>query len=234
MSSVSPLGTTRVLALRDVHVTRDGHAALSGIDAEIHGGRLLAVVGANGSGKSTLLELAAGLLLPQQGSVWRRDGLRIAFVPQTTALPSHLPLTVTDIVSMGTWGRLGPWRRARRVDRSAVAEAIDAVGLRPHADRRIGALSGGQRQRALLAQALVQRSDLVLLDEPMAGLDTGSRTVIADTIERLTGDGAAVIVVTHDLDELRGADEVLVLRDGVAERSSVRESSRSRAASARA
>ncbi|MFD5226270.1 zinc ABC transporter ATP-binding protein AztA [Microbacterium sp. NPDC058342] len=208
------LDTTRVLTVHDVHVVRDGHVALRGIDAVAHAGRLLAVVGANGSGKSTLLEVAAGLLVPSRGEVRRREGLRIAFVPQTTALPAHLPLTVTDIVAMGMWGRLGAWRRARRADRAAVADAVDAVGLRPHAARRIGALSGGQRQRALLAQALVQRADLVLLDEPMAGLDARSREIIAGTIGRLTADGAAVIVVTHDLGELHGADEVLTLHEG--------------------
>ncbi|WP_309128195.1 zinc ABC transporter ATP-binding protein AztA [Microbacterium sp.] len=229
------LDTTRVLTLRDIHVDREGHVALRGVDADAHAGRLLAVAGANGSGKSTLLDVAAGLLQPQRGTVRRRDDLRIALLPQTTALPPHLPLTVTDVVSMGTWARLGPWRRARRSDRAAVADAIDAVELRPHATRRIGALSGGQRQRALLAQALVQRADLVLLDEPMAGLDTRSRRIIADAVDRLTADGAAVIAVTHDLSEFRRADEVLTLHEGSVTRSAaLRKQSRARAASARA
>ena len=229
------LDTTRVLAFDDVHVIRDGHAALRGVDVEAHAGRLVAVVGTNGSGKSTLLETAAGLLHPQRGAVWRRDGLRMTFVPQSTALPPHLPLTVADIVAMGTWARLGLWRRPQRVDRAAIAEAIAMVGLRSQSNRRIGALSGGQRQRALLAQALVQRADLVLLDEPMAGLDAATRMVVGGAIDRLTADGAAVIVVTHDLDELARADEVLTLDEGrVARSAAVREPSRLRAASARA
>lgn len=208
------LPTTRVLSLRDIAVDRDGHPALRGVDAEAHAGRLLAVVGANGSGKSTLLAVAAGLLTPHRGFVDLRPGLRVAFVPQSTPLPSHLPLNVTDIVTMGTWGRLGAWRPARRADRALVADAIDTVGLTDLARRPVGTLSGGQRQRALLAQALVQRADLVLLDEPMAGLDSRSRVIIAATIAQLAATGSGVIAVTHDITEFTAVDDVLELQDG--------------------
>lgn len=220
MSPTALLPTTRVLALRGVHVDRDGHPALRGIDAEAHAGRMLAVVGPNGSGKSTLLDVAAGLLAPSAGEVHRRAGIRIAFVPQSTPLPAHLPLTVTDLVTMGTWGRLGTWRPMRRADRQAVADAIATVELRELSRRRVGDLSGGQRQRALLAQALVQRADLVLLDEPMAGLDARSRVIIARAVRQLTGNGAAVIAVTHDLREFDAVDEVLHLDDGLEVRAS--------------
>lgn len=230
-----PLDTTLVLALRDIHVIRDGHLALRGVDLDAHAGRLLAVVGPNGSGKSTLLDVAAGLVVPQQGTLRRREDLRIALVPQSTPIPAHLPLTVSDIVTMGSWGRLGLWRRARRTDRSAVADAIDAVELSDQAARRVGSLSGGQRQRALLAQALVQRADLVLLDEPMAGLDERSRVIVASAIERLTANGASVIAVTHDLGDFRSVDDVLRLQEGrAAGTPQVRGTSRSRAASAHA
>ena len=208
------LPTTRVLSLSDIAVDLDGHPALRGVDAEAHAGRLLAVTGANGSGKSTLLSVAAGLLTPHRGIVDLRPGIRIALVPQSTPLAPHLPLSVTDIVTMGTWGRLGSWRPSRRADRDLVHEAIATVGLADLARRPIGTLSGGQRQRALLAQALVQRADLVLLDEPMAGLDSRSREIIAATIEQLTATGSGVIAVTHDVDEFTTLDDVLELQDG--------------------
>lgn len=214
---------TRVLTLSAVTVDLDGHTALHGVNAEARAGRLLAVVGPNGSGKSTLLSVAAGLLIPSTGSAERPKGTRVALVPQSTHLPPHLPLTVRDVVTMGTWATLGAWRPSRRADRARVRNAIDAVGLAGLAHRPIGAVSGGQRQRTLLAQALVQRADLVLLDEPMAGLDTASRSIIADAVTRLTSAGAAVIAVTHDLTEFRRIDDLLELDDGrVVERPSTR------------
>lgn len=214
LSSPSLLPTTRVLSMRDVAVDHDGHPALRGIDVDAHAGRLLVVAGPNGSGKSTLLTVAAGLVSPQRGSVVVRSGSRIALVPQSTPLPPHLPLTVHDLVAMGTWARLGSWRPARRADRSAVADAVETVGLTALSRRRIGTLSGGQRQRALLAQALVQRADLVLLDEPMAALDARSRTIVADAVDQLVSTGAAVVAVTHDPAEFHRIDDRLELEDG--------------------
>lgn len=214
------LPATRVLALRDVAVDLDGHPALRGVDAEAHAGRLLAVTGANGSGKSTLLAVAAGLITPHSGVVEPRPGIRIALVPQSTPLGPHLPLSVNDMVTMGTWGRLGSWRPARRADREIVRDAIATVGLADLSRRPIGTLSGGQRQRALLAQALVQRADLILLDEPMAGLDARSREIIAATIDRLTATGSGVIAVTHDITEFTAVDDVLELQDGLVLRTS--------------
>ncbi|WP_194420609.1 zinc ABC transporter ATP-binding protein AztA [Microbacterium abyssi] len=208
------LPTTLVLSLRDIDVTRDGHPALRGVDARAHAGRLLVVVGPNGSGKSTLLSVAAGLLSADRGVVEMRPHTHITLLPQSTALAPHLPLTVADVVAMGTWARLGAWRPSRRADRDAVTEAIAAVELTELARRPVGTLSGGQRQRALLAQVLVQRADLVLLDEPMAGLDARSRAIIAASIARLTQAGAAVIAVTHDPAEFASIDDVLELHDG--------------------
>ncbi|WP_243229570.1 zinc ABC transporter ATP-binding protein AztA [Microbacterium sp. CIAB417] len=214
MSSSALLPTTRVLSLRDVAVDHDGHRALRGVDLDAHAGRLVVVSGPNGSGKSTLLSVAAGLLVPRHGSVEVRRGARVALVPQSTPLPPHLPLTVADIVAMGTWARLGAWRPARKTDRALVAEAIAGVGLTDLTRRPIGTLSGGQRQRALLAQALVQRADLVLLDEPMAALDARSRAIIADAVDQLTATGAAVVAVTHDPGEFRRIDQRVELEDG--------------------
>lgn len=209
-----PLTTTRVLSLREVRVARGDHTALRDVTATFYAGRLCAVVGPNGSGKSTLLDVAAGLREPQYGSVDRQRGIRIALLAQSTPLPAHLPLTVRDVVTMGTWARLGPWRRRRPADRQIVESALAALELTTLSRRPISALSGGQRQRALLAQALAQRADLVLLDEPMAALDTRSRQIIADTVHQLVASGTAVVAATHDPDEFTAVDDLIELREG--------------------
>lgn len=203
-----------VVRLRSVTVDIDGHRALHDVSLDASAGRLLAVVGANGSGKSTLLAVAAGLRTPTAGTVELTPGTRIAFVAQTKTDGARLPLTVTDLVSMGRWRERGALRPLRRSDRDRVAEAIDTVGLTAHARRPIGALSGGQRQRAFLAQALAQEADLLLLDEPMTGLDERSRVAAASAIAAVAARGAAVIAVTHDLDELGHADAIVRLVDG--------------------
>lgn len=209
-----PLATTHVLAFRDVRVDHGNHTALRGITADFHAGRFCAVIGTNGSGKSTLLDVAAGLRRPDAGIVERQPGIRIALLSQSTAIPAHLPLTVRDVVTMGTWARLGHWRRSRTAERSIVDAALATVEMTGYSRRAIGALSGGQRQRALLAQALAQRADIVLLDEPMAALDARSRQIIAATVNELTASGTSVVAATHDTAEFIAIDDVIELRGG--------------------
>lgn len=177
-------------------------------------GRILAIVGANGSGKSTLVSVAAGLRLPTSGTATITPGARIAFVPQNTADSARLPLTVTDLVAMGRWRGRGAFRPLRRVDRERIGAAIDAVGLTSLAKRPLGALSGGQRQRAFVGQALAQDADLLVLDEPMSGLDEASRSAVAAAVRTVASRGAAVLAVTHDLAELGDVDGVITLADG--------------------
>lgn len=203
-----------VVKLRGVRVSFDGHEALRGVDLDAHRGEVTAIVGANGSGKSTLLAVAAGLLAPTSGSVRRAAGTRVGLVPQSTGDGARLPLTVADLVAMGRWRERGPFLPLRRDDRARIAAAIDTVGLGALARRPIGLLSGGQRQRAHIAQALAQDADLMLLDEPMSGLDAASRDAVAATLAVVAATGAAVVVVTHDLDELGEVDAVCRLADG--------------------
>ncbi|QLD11312.1 zinc ABC transporter ATP-binding protein AztA [Microbacterium oleivorans] len=204
----------RVLDLRDVVVAFDGHVALRGVTLQVERGEVVAVVGANGSGKSTLLAVSAGLLAPTAGSVHRPPGTRIALVPQATNDGARLPLTVTDLVAMGRWRERGAFRPLRRSDRIRIADAIETVGLADLARRPLGLLSGGQRQRAYLAQALAQDADLLLLDEPMSGLDAPSRGAAASALTTVAAAGVAVIVVTHDLGELGAVDRVCRIDDG--------------------
>lgn len=203
-----------MLDLRDVVVAFDGHRALRGVTLQAQRGEVVAVVGANGSGKSTLLAVSAGLLSPTTGSAHRPPGTRVALVPQATNDGARLPLTVADVVAMGRWRERGAFRPLRRSDRMRIADAIAAVGLADLARRPLGLLSGGQRQRAYLAQALAQDADLLLLDEPMSGLDAPSRAAAASALATVAATGVAVIVVTHDLAELGVVDRVCRLDDG--------------------
>jgi zinc/manganese transport system ATP-binding protein len=200
--------STTVLTAHGLHFAHDGRDVLHGVSIALRSGTVTAVAGPNGAGKSTLIELIAGVRSPRRGVVERRGSL--ALVVQRPTVPDTLPVTLHDVVAMGTWSR----RRPDRPSRGSVEEAIGRVGLTDLADRPLAALSGGQRQRALLAQGLVQQADVLLLDEPAAGLDSVSRertrTVLAEEAAR----GAAVASVTHDDASIEHADVVVRLEDG--------------------
>ncbi|GAA5124513.1 zinc ABC transporter ATP-binding protein AztA [Alloalcanivorax gelatiniphagus] len=202
------MGSSTVLAARDLHFAHDGRDVLHGVSIALRSGTVTAVAGPNGAGKSTLIELLAGVRTPRRGIVQHRGS--VALVVQRPTAPDTLPVTVRDVVAMGTWSRQHP----RTPMPDAVDRALDRVGLEGLADRPLATLSGGQRQRALLAQGLVQRADVLLLDEPAAGLDSVSRertrTVLAEEAAR----GAAVACVTHDDASIEQADRVVRLQDG--------------------
>lgn len=206
----SPSG--RAVVLRGVRVDFGAHHALRGVDLELSAGRVTAVAGPNGAGKTTLLEVVAGTRRPSAGT--RSAPRTVAFVPQRAAVPDRLPVTVRDVVTVGTWGRPEVRRRQGTGRRAAVDEALERLDLTGVADRPFAVLSGGQRQRALLAQGLVGRADLLLLDEPTTGLDAASsariRALVADEARR----GAAVLCVSHDPALLEAADRVVHLEDG--------------------
>ncbi|MCA1229645.1 zinc ABC transporter ATP-binding protein AztA [Saccharopolyspora sp. 6M] len=175
-------------------------------------GARTAVVGPNGSGKSTLLGVLAGVLPVTSGSVRRRG--EVALVVQRSAVSDALPMTVRATVEMGRWARTGPWRRLSRQDRRIVADCLERLDVGERADRPRGALSGGQRQRVLVAQGLAQQAELLLLDEPAAGLDVTAQRRITEVLDEEKSRGTTVVHVTHDLAEARDADHALLLRDG--------------------
>lgn len=204
--------TCSAVLLRGVQVDFGTHHALRGVDLELEAGRVTAVAGPNGAGKTTLLEVVAGTRRPTGGT--RSAPRTVAFVPQRATVPDRLPVTVRDVVAIGTWGRTGPHRRRGPGRRAAVDAALERLDLTGIADRPFAVLSGGQRQRALLAQGLVGRADLLLLDEPTTGLDAVSsariRALAADEARR----GAAVVCVSHDPALLGAADRVVHLEEG--------------------
>ncbi|WP_424463056.1 metal ABC transporter ATP-binding protein [Pseudoclavibacter helvolus] len=214
-------------SLADATVSYDTHDALAAVSLEIQRGAVTVVVGHNGSGKSTLLGVLAGTTALSSGTLDWADfdpsPGRIGFVPQHAKLPERFPMTVQAAVAMGRWARRtnpdARWWRARRngrthADAQLTAEAIEALGLAGLRRRLLSELSGGQRQRALIAQGIAQDTELLLLDEPTAGVDDESSQRIAECLAGLAARGKAVVVASHDTDEIAAADAVITLRDG--------------------
>lgn len=206
--------------------------ALDDVDLTVHAGRVCGLLGVNGSGKSTLFKSLMGTLRPDRGTITllgaepavaRKQGM-ISYVPQADAVDWAFPVSVTDVVTMGRYGRMGPMRRAKPVDRAAVADAIARVGLTELAGRQIGALSGGQRKRAFLARAIAQDASLLLLDEPFSGVDKGSEATIIDLLHALRDEGRTVVVSTHDLASVPElCDEAVLLQQRVVAQGSPRD-----------
>ena len=194
------------LEIRDLTAGYGGAPALRDVSLALPTTTITAVVGPNGSGKSTLLKAILGLT-PQVSGEVRVNGVdageardRVAYVPQREAVDWGFPITAADVVLMGRYPRLGLLRRPGSEDRRRVAEALVRVGMEPFATRQIGALSGGQQQRVFLARALVQEASVLLLDEPMTGVDQATEQAINDLLHELRNDGATVVITTHDLE----------------------------------
>jgi manganese/iron transport system ATP-binding protein len=183
--------------------------ALADVNLAVPAGTRVAVLGPNGAGKSTLFLAAIGLISPRRGSV-ELGGRRVAFVPQRLDLEPSFPVTVLDVVRMGRYGELGPLRRFGDRDHALVETAMRELGIAHLAGRRFGDLSGGERQRALLAQAAAQDAQILLLDEPLTGVDAPTRGVVHDLLARWRAEGRTALVATHDL-ESAASDFDLVL-----------------------
>ncbi|MCH8007451.1 MAG: metal ABC transporter ATP-binding protein [Chloroflexi bacterium] len=191
--------------MQDLWAGYDGNAALESISLELGPGLLVGVAGPNGSGKSTLLKTILGLVRPWRGRIelFGKDvngsRNRVGYAPQSEVVDWDFPVTVRDVVMMGRYGRLGLLRRPGGADRDAVASALAEVRLVELAGRQISELSGGQQRRMLIARALAQEADLLLLDEPMVGLDATNQHELLDLFERLRSGGKTLLVATHDL-----------------------------------
>ncbi|GAA2478855.1 metal ABC transporter ATP-binding protein [Winogradskya humida] len=195
-----------------------GTTVLWDVELTVGEGRTLALVGPNGAGKSTLIKSVTGLADLVTGSVTvlgralpKARGLA-AYVPQAETLDPDFPVSAADVVLMGRYRRIGWWRPTGRADRDAALAALDRVGLADRASTRFGLLSGGQRQRVLVARAIAAEARLLLLDEPLNGVDATSQERILTALGELTATGTAVVISTHDLAvAARIADQVCVL-----------------------
>ncbi len=204
----------------DVHrlsVRYNGHFALENISFHLHAGERVAVVGPNGAGKSTLLKVVAGVLPPTSGKVnifgsTPRRHVCIAYIPQRSHVDWNFPVSVADVVMMGRIAKLGPLGWPKRRDWDFVQQALETVELNDLAKRQIGELSGGQQQRMFIARALAQEAELMLMDEPLTGLDLPSQEGILSLLDGLKGQKVTVMVATHDLEQAaRYFDRIMLL-----------------------
>jgi zinc transport system ATP-binding protein len=194
--------------VRDLSVKLDNTLALEHIDLRVTEGTFLGLIGPNGGGKTTLLKCILGLLKPDSGTVLvmgepaghpRTRGL-LGYVPQEPVTDFGFPVSIYDVVMMGRYPRLGPFRRATSEDHEAVRKALNQVGVAELANRAIGALSGGQRQRAFIARALSSEPRILLLDEPMAGVDAKAQNQFYRLLGKLREElSLTVVLVSHDI-----------------------------------
>ena len=209
------LGSEPAVEVRSLWADYDGRPALRDVSLSLEAGARCAVVGPNGAGKSTLFRAIAGLHRPSRGEV-RVYGsppgrhVCIAYIEQHGEVNWRFPATVEDVVAMGRVARAGYLKVLGRRDRRVVTDALERVSLVPLRRRRIGELSGGERRRMFVARALAQEAEIMLLDEPLAGLDNEAREQVAETLRQLADD-VTILVATHDLGLAEQMQQVLLL-----------------------
>lgn len=192
--------------VRDLTVAYQDAPVLWDVDVDVLSGSCTAIVGPNGAGKSTLLKAILGLVPIASGSIQLlgqspKSGRRaIAYVPQRSAVDWDFPIDVLGVTMMGTYPRLGWFRRPGKRERALAIQSLERVGMADFATRQIGMLSGGQQQRVFLARALAQDASMLILDEPFAGVDASSEQAIVTVLHELRAAGKTILAVHHDLD----------------------------------
>jgi ABC-type Mn2+/Zn2+ transport system ATPase subunit len=197
------------------------HPVVEGVMLDMHPGELLVLIGTNGSGKSTLLKTLAGLIHPVHGDLHvlgQHAGqlpTRVAYLPQHPVSSHTLPLQVRDVVTMGRFAHLGLFKHTSSSDRAIVNSAMQRTGIDEQASKPIRDLSGGQQQRTHLAQVLAREAEILLLDEPTAGLDINGRKLVAELIAAERARGVTVVMATHELADAEQATAVMLLAQRV-------------------
>ena len=208
------------ISVQNVTVHYGEVLALDDVSITVAAGQVCGLIGMNGSGKSTLFKTITGMIRPDRGTVTlggrapaiARKAGAVGYVPQSEEVDWAFPISVRDVVMMGRYGHMGAARRPKAADRTAVDDALTRVDLTDLADRQIGQLSGGQKKRAFVARGIAQGANILLLDEPFAGVDKRSEATITTVLRELAADGATVLVSTHDLNALpKLADEAILL-----------------------
>lgn len=210
--------STTAFEIHDMTVAYHRKPVLWDIDLAIPEGKLVGIIGPNGAGKTTLIKAALGLVPLASGKVeiygesYVRQRHLVGYVPQRESVDWDFPVTVDDVVLMGTYGRVGWFRRPGKAEREVARTCLDHVGMLAYAKRQIRQLSGGQQQRVFLARALAQQARLYFMDEPFAGVDAATETIIVDLLQKLRNEGKTVFVVHHDLQTVRDYfDHVILL-----------------------
>ena len=203
---------TTSIATTNLEVRYGKNVALTDVNLDVPSGSILSVIGPNGAGKSALLKALAGAVEIHSGEI-EITGPSPAFVMQSTDVDPSLPISVKDVVSLARYANRGPFKRFRKEDRQAIDNAIERLNLSDLAKKQLHELSGGQRQRVLVAQGLAQESDVLLLDEPVNGLDIVSRDLILEMIAEEVKLGRTIVITTHNLSDAGRADQVLLLNN---------------------
>lgn len=210
-----------LLEVRNMTVSYGHRPILRAVDLTLAAGQLLGIVGPSGAGKSTLLKAILSLIPMESGQVLMhgrplgRPRGRIAYLPQRGNIDWDFPATALDVVLMGRYRHVGWLRRSGPEDVALARRILERVGMAPFADRQIGRLSGGQQQRVFLARALVQETELIILDEPFVGVDAASEKVIWDILDELRASGRALLMVNHDLSVVERYDILMFLNGHV-------------------
>jgi ABC-type Mn2+/Zn2+ transport system ATPase subunit len=200
---VTPLPSDAIIFCRDLHVSYGREPVLRGVSLSVDKGVFLPLVGPNGAGKTTLLRAIIGLVRPDSGSVQTPFAQEPpGYVPQQGVIDPLYPVPVKRIVAMGLYPRLGWWRRANNREEFAVDQALEQVGLAGHADKTFSQLSGGMRQKTLIARALAARPQVLILDEPTAGLDEASQIEIMAHLRAINQEQGRTIIMAHHGDAL--------------------------------
>lgn len=205
------------LEIHDLTVSYDRKPVLWGIDFELPKGKIIGIIGPNGAGKSTLIKAIMGLIPIDSGFVKIFDQPldevrnRVSYVPQKESVDWDFPASVSDVVLMGRYARLGLMSRPKKADREAALRALELVGMAPFHKRQISQLSGGQQQRVFLARALCQEADIYFMDEPFAGVDAATEKAIIQLMKELTQKGKTIVVVHHDLQSVESYFDHLIL-----------------------
>jgi len=209
--------STTAFEIHDMTVAYQRKPVLWDIDLTIPSGKLVGIVGPNGAGKTTLIKAALGLVSLASGKVeihgksYSEQRHLIGYVPQRESVDWDFPVTVRDVVLMGTYGRLGWFRRPGKAERQIADACLQQVGMASFANRQIRQLSGGQQQRVFLARALAQDASIYFLDEPFSGVDAATESAILELLHSLRSSGKTVLVVHHDLQTVSDYFDYVIL-----------------------
>jgi len=208
---------TTAFEIHDMTVAYHRRPVLWDIDLTLPEGKLVGIVGPNGAGKTTLIKAALGLVPLASGKVeiygksYREQRHLVGYVPQRESVDWDFPVTVRDVVLMGTYGRLGWFRRPGRAERDIADRCLEQVGMTALANRQIRQLSGGQQQRVFLARALAQDAQIYFLDEPFSGVDAATEAAIVELLQTLRASGKTVLLVHHDIQTVREYFDYVIL-----------------------
>ena len=217
MNHQTPAANSTAIDVRNLTISYGPVPALLDISVQIPAGKLIGIIGPNGSGKSTLIKSMLGFVRADVGSVevFGQDVAsvkrRIAYVPQRGTVDWDFPVTVREVAAMGRYGKRRWWQDLTKEDYRLAGEALEKVRMSEFANRQIGQLSGGQQQRVFMARALAQNADILLLDEPFAGVDAATEGAILDVLTDTKAAGKTVVVVHHDLATAAEYFDLLIL-----------------------